>query len=351
VLRHDERAEKDGPAIIWAELQGGRLNTDVLRAFAFAYEIDGKATVGEAMALVGATGREALVHTTHNHWRIAQDVTVATYQKAMGKAPPTTESMRAFCAAHPRYDHLTGVVLLNGGAISKKREYGQLIDKYDIGHDPETKLRIIFPLREPIPVRGSEIGVDGYKRLYHRHGTRVFGDRYSRESCNPARIHYLPAHRPGAPFDIQHFEGELTDWRSEWAGMQEPIRQERKVAQKQREERAKLPPTGLDQLEHVLNSIPADLEYPDWYRVLAALHYETGGSTEGCDLAHAWSQDDPRYRHEQVETIWDSLDPDHRKPATIGTLIRLAQKHDKAFRPLRTAQLHPSIRQWAAKYR
>ena len=84
-----------------------------------------------------------------------------------------------------------------------------------------------------------------------------------------------------------------------------------------------------------------DLGYPDWFRVLCVIFYETKGSHEGLEIADSWSSGGRKYRGAQdVYKRWKSFDPDHPRPVKIGTLVRYAQEagadvaaimHDDAF--------------------
>ena len=61
LLRHVEREEKDGPAIIWGVLQNFRTDVDVVEVTALAYEVDGKLTLDEVCARVEASRYEAVI--------------------------------------------------------------------------------------------------------------------------------------------------------------------------------------------------------------------------------------------------------------------------------------------------
>lgn len=74
--------------------------------------------------------------------------------------------------------------------------------------------------------------------------------------------------------------------------------------------------TGRAQIEEALKSIPPNLAYDDWVRILAALH------SEGLkDLAHSWSAGDPRYDPKEVDQKWASFDTGKPAGVTIGTIF------------------------------
>jgi len=296
---------------------------------ALAYEIDGKLTIDQVNARVAATGREALVWTTHNHLRTSQPIRVSTFskwqQRTFGSTrAPTNEDVARFCHENKRYGHLKGVRLKNGGMVCQVREYGQKVEVFDIAHDPEHETRIVFPLKTPFDLRTGGISKARYKDHYHAFGREVFGAAYSPESANPARLHYGPSMPVEGTGIVRRHEGTLL--------VPEDIDISKVVAADKpnnpRRASLKLQAVGLDELQFLLEHIPPDLEYPDWFRAIAAIFHEARGSDEGNQLAHEWSNGDPRYDFDQVEGIWDSLTPDHERPATIGTLRKLAGEHD-----------------------
>lgn len=76
------------------------------------------------------------------------------------------------------------------------------------------------------------------------------------------------------------------------------------------------------QVEVALKSIPPNLPYDDWVRVLAALHSE--GLEE---IAHSWSAGDPRYDPKEVSGKWASFDAGKAAGVTIGTLFHLSRSY------------------------
>jgi len=333
---HDERSKKDGPVIIFALLSGGRCDEHVMLVSAFGFEIDGKLTWEQVCKCIERSGFEAVAWTTHNHLRTVQNVTWSKFEKWHLRihgwaAAPTDATVAEFCAQDKRYSHLTNVRLVNGAKKYKAKAYNEWVEVFDIAHDVEHKIRIVFPLKTPIPLKTGVFDIASYKALYHAHGLRTFGEAYSTESANPSRIHYLPSHKPGCEHAVYHFAGQLLDPMALWDGIKD--KHSRHHAHKANKV---FTAVGLDELEHVLKSIPPDLEYPDWFRCLAAIFHETGGNEQGNALAHEWSSGDGRYDFEQVERIWDSFNPDRSNPATMGTLVKLAREHDPEFKPFRS---------------
>src|SRR5690606_5510072 len=102
------------------------------------------------------------------------------------------------CSEKRQYEHLTNVCLASGGKVRFVREYGRNVEVFDITHDPEHKVRIVFPLLTAIQInQPEERSIFDYKAIYNTHGRAIFGDAYSSESQNPSRLHYLPSHPPG----------------------------------------------------------------------------------------------------------------------------------------------------------
>lgn len=84
----------------------------------------------------------------------------------------------------------------------------------------------------------------------------------------------------------------------------------------------------ITELSTWLYKIDPDVHYEEWFRALAAIHYETNGSEEGLELANAWSSNGSKYRNSQeVRRMWRGLRSDLKKPITIKSLIRIAQMH------------------------
>lgn len=323
LFTHDERPSKDGLALLGGVIRNGRQDKDVVAISMLTYEVDGRLPLDAAVTALEEAKKQSVLWTTANHARTSQSVPYGTFSKwhieTLG-SPCTkikAEVVADFCAQSTRFRHLRNVTLANDGQLNR---VGEVLN-FDIAHDPEDKYRVTFPLVAPIPLQGgSALPISQFTRLYHAFGDGIFGaDVHSRESSNPARLHYLGSHQPGMPFTVLHFDHEWVDSR-DINLPPEPISRARSLVTTL---------VGHGELRHVLRSIPPDLPYPEWYRCLCALHHASGG--EAHDLAHAWSAGDPRYRPHQVDAIWDSVDESHPRPAGMGTLVALAQEHDKRF--------------------
>jgi len=81
----------------------------------------------------------------------------------------------------------------------------------------------------------------------------------------------------------------------------------------------------IARLSDCLVQIDPCCNYGDWFRVLAAIFYETKGSEAGFELADRWSSCSSNYRGtKDVRRQWKYLRLDIRRPITIRTLRRMA---------------------------
>ncbi len=91
------------------------------------------------------------------------------------------------------------------------------------------------------------------------------------------------------------------------------------------------PLVGHAELQELLGAIPneggLELGYDEWFRTIAAIHHETGGSDEGLRLAHDFSSKaDGKYDASFLdERVWPFIRSDGRDSVVgIGTLRRMA---------------------------
>ena len=88
----------------------------------------------------------------------------------------------------------------------------------------------------------------------------------------------------------------------------------------------------------LLKSIPADLPYPDWFRVAAALK-NSGVEFEEFD---SWSQAAPdKYDGTVAEQVWDDVAADDKPEITLGTLRFIATQYNGAIVPAPQEMLPP----------
>lgn len=89
---------------------------------------------------------------------------------------------------------------------------------------------------------------------------------------------------------------------------------------------------GHEVLREVLAAIPNsghhELQYDDWFKVLAALHHETEGSDDGLALLHEISSRSSVYNPEKTDRDWGYARSDGReRVAGIGTLKSIASRY------------------------
>lgn len=334
-----EREAKDGPCI----MPGcARRDADVDQVCALIFDIDGAASVETVDQLLDNLGVEALLWTTHNHGSSRSTVAASSYRRwatanGLRIGPVTNEPFKRFLSSKPRSAHLRDIQLLNSGKPITRPQRGKHTEVYEFEHAPVDKFRVLFPLVSPIVLKSEHgIGIEGYGAIYTRVGQEVFGDSFDPACKNPSRVHFLPSHRPGAPWSVLYYAGELLDAGKHWTPAVEAKVQEDRLARAQRRDAwLGSPAQGLEQLHAVLGVIPADLSYDDWMRVIAAVYHETKGSEAGIALLHSWSAGDCRYDPEELDGILDWLaerEGQCARPATMGTLIYLAQQIDPNFK-------------------
>jgi putative DNA primase/helicase len=91
---------------------------------------------------------------------------------------------------------------------------------------------------------------------------------------------------------------------------------------------------GFEQLRELLDAIPnaggLELGYDEWFRVVAAIHHETGGSADGLQLAHEFSaRATGKYEPEFLDQrVWPFIRSDGRDAVVgMGTVRRLASSY------------------------
>ena len=83
----------------------------------------------------------------------------------------------------------------------------------------------------------------------------------------------------------------------------------------------------LRQLALMVDRLDPDCADDTWFRVIAAVHYETGGSEDGFALISNWSRRGTRYRGElELRTTWRSFKEYAGRPVTIRTVRALLNK-------------------------
>lgn len=82
---------------------------------------------------------------------------------------------------------------------------------------------------------------------------------------------------------------------------------------------------SLEDLRDALFTVPSDSEYEIWWRCLAAVHHETGGSKRGLAIAEAWSACGNKWKAGEVHAKWRSFGERDGTAVAAGTLFHHAR--------------------------
>jgi hypothetical protein len=89
---------------------------------------------------------------------------------------------------------------------------------------------------------------------------------------------------------------------------------------------------GYFGLKALLARIDPDGGYDDWFRVLMGIFYHTGGSNVGFEIADTWSSGGSKYCGKNaIRAKWNSFNPEHPRPVTIGTIISMVENGFEIF--------------------
>lgn len=195
--------------------------------------------------------------------------------------------------------------------------------------EAKPKLRAILPLIEPRRIAvytGRPLhGVFDRRawKGYYLGVAKMVGAGTADPSCSdPVRLFYLPAHKPGAPYEWRYVEGKPLDLRTvtPWA----PPRATRTYAPSDGPIRA-----SLARITVALSVIPASCGYLEWRNAVWAIHSAVHGTPDeeaGRRLAEEWSQSCPAlFEQETFDDLWDAADPEGG--ITINTLLSIARKY------------------------
>jgi primase-like protein len=338
--KHEEREEKSREGIIFAALSQQRKDIFASSTSAAVYDIDDLLTFREVVERRECTGYVGPSWTTHSHGRAIStiDEGVCNGARMPRDLDPCTDAQGA--AQLPK---LRNVRVLDGGLAVN--------GEFRFSHDPVQRARSVIFFAEPVLL--SEVGQDGWRAIYSTLGEDIFGPVFDVSCKNPARIHWAPAHRPGAPYEIVHHKGVLYDWRPLWDRLRPAVYASREKARERANVTMGETPAELAEIAHCLKSIPPDISRPEWFKCIAAIHHETKGSEQGRELAHEWSAGSPsQYDPDDLDSnIWEYLDPDHEGGPTMGSLVYWAKEHDPQFKKLqKKSKKAPLDRSYLERY-
>lgn len=72
-----------------------------------------------------------------------------------------------------------------------------------------------------------------------------------------------------------------------------------------------------------------DTETIGWFKIMAAIHHETGGSDFGRSVALAWSELSPKHTDEMFDKTWPSFGQGGQRPLTARYILRWARFYEK----------------------
>jgi len=86
------------------------------------------------------------------------------------------------------------------------------------------------------------------------------------------------------------------------------------------------PGNNLPLLRGLIEHLDPDMDYPEWTKVIMAIHHETRGSEDGFALANSWSSRGNKYKNaSEIRTKWKSLKTHRAASFNIGTLINMVK--------------------------
>ena len=97
--------------------------------------------------------------------------------------------------------------------------------------------------------------------------------------------------------------------------------------------------TEPGEVQQLLNSISADINYDDWITVGMALHHQYQGSDEGLAIWNTWcATSESKYTEGEPEAKWHSFSTHTQNPITLASLRRVVnEQHTKQLAQQATA--------------
>lgn len=216
---HRETDKKDGLCFIPAVWAGERRHaSSVTHVTCLVYDIDGGMTRDEIEAILDQHPAKALAYSTYSHMTTQTFIKVDSYDKWASRAgqpeEPTPDSMTLYLASVKK-EHLTNVTF----DLERHHIEGGL--HYLLKHAPIAKVRILFPLEQPIEIaklaRTTKDAIEVYKSIYFGYAQHL-GLNIDTSTSDPSRLHYLPSHPKGRDdwfVNGYHLDDEavpFTDW-------------------------------------------------------------------------------------------------------------------------------------------
>lgn len=218
---HTPTKKKDGQCFVAGQFEGGqRLAPNVTQIDLLVYDVDGGSTIKALDERLGEPNMPmSIMYTTYSHETDKTLVKAEGFAKwaTTNKMPslPTQERICEYLAFLKKTVVLDSNPIFDPEADTEHTPEGIF---YVVRHDPIHKARIVFLLETPIVLRklgnSSKTFLNEYKRIYHGVG-EALGLDFDVSCSDPSRLHYLPAHPPGATnYSVLFNEngGKLLNW-------------------------------------------------------------------------------------------------------------------------------------------
>lgn len=81
-------------------------------------------------------------------------------------------------------------------------------------------------------------------------------------------------------------------------------------------------------IQALISLIEPDIEHPEWVKVLMAIFHATSGSTDGLEIANAWSAKGEKYAgFSDVKAKWVSFKSGRARPITLATVCKMVAQN------------------------
>jgi hypothetical protein len=213
--RHPESKSKDGLAVALGEVvDGERSNEKVKALYAIGGDYDKgtrPATIDAALAKLGCL---AVRYTTHSSGATTTEFKKDKIIEFAGDDEIDTALMRRYMADKGYETHIVESVELQDAQV-----FGDGGIKVRVSHTPMDKNRVVVFLSEPFEIakvaKKQRDAIAMWRKLPVALADCMgLADALDMSAIDPARLFYLPRHKPGAEWDVVIHVGPPLDWRS-----------------------------------------------------------------------------------------------------------------------------------------
>lgn len=201
---HERRTSKEGPIFLPGKMASQtRSKRNIVRIDALVYDIDGGQSLEEIDSILSGLNAICVVCSSHSHMKkttaISPDA-IATFVRRTNMGNPDKPATKAIIEAYlksQKKDHIKITHFDPADPACRGRDSQGVT--YIIHHEPLVKVRVIFPLKNPIimdnlGVTNSKIEAE-FKSIYHGVG-QALGLKYDEACEDPSRIFYFPSCPP-----------------------------------------------------------------------------------------------------------------------------------------------------------